>query len=223
MTMPEIVSREEWLATRREFLVREKEFTRARDALNAERRALPMVRVEQDYVFERPGERASLLDLFDGRRQLIVHHVMWLGDRGEACPSCTYHMNELPALDHLHRNDTTLVLVSRGPVEQIEAYRRRMGWPFPWYSSLGSDFNYDYHVTLDERVTPMLINYRTREEYEAAVGPQADLGSELPGVSVFLRDGDAVFHTYSAYARGIETLMFSLNYLDLTPLGRNPV
>ncbi|MFF4924030.1 DUF899 domain-containing protein [Kitasatospora sp. NPDC001261] len=219
--LPRVVGREEWLAARREFLVREKEFTHAREALSAERRRLPMVRVEEDYVFEGPDGKASLADLFEGRRQLIVHHVMFDPEWEEGCPSCRFQIREIGYLPHLHERDTTLVLVSRAPQEKIRRYKERMGWDnIPYYSSYGSRFNYDFHATLDESVTPLLINFRTREEHEAAVGPWDIWGHELPAVSVFLRDGEEVYHTYSTFSRGLDILLAVHNYLDLTPLGR---
>ncbi|WP_103343322.1 DUF899 domain-containing protein [Amycolatopsis sp. CA-126428] len=220
MSLPQVVSREEWLGARREFLRKEKEFTRARDALNAERRELPMVEVDKDYVFEGPDGKIRLLDMFEGRRQLIVHHVMFDPSWDEGCGNCRFQVRDLGHLPHLHEKDTTLALVSRAPYPKIAAYRERMGWTVPYYSSYGDDFNYDYHATLDESVTPLLINFRTKEEHEAAVGPWDIWGTELPGLSVFLREGDQVFHTYSTYARGLDILLFTLNYLDLTPLGR---
>jgi predicted dithiol-disulfide oxidoreductase (DUF899 family) len=223
MVLPRVVSREEWFTARKHLLAEEKEFTRARDELSAERRRLPMVRVDKEYVFDGPEGKVTLPDLFEGRKQLIVHHLMWLPDRGEVCPSCTFQMNDLGDVTHLHDKDTTLVGVTRGPQVDIDAYRERMGWTFPCYSSLGSDFNYDFHVTLDEDVVPLLINFRTRAEHEQAVGAWDIWGDELPGVSVFLRDEGTVFHTYSTYSRGLDILLFTLNYLDLTPLGRqNP-
>jgi predicted dithiol-disulfide oxidoreductase (DUF899 family) len=220
-SLPRIVSPEEWLAARREFLVEEKEFTLARDALNARRRQLPMTRVTKDYVFEGPGGHAGLLDLFDGRRQLVVHHVMFDPDWEEGCRNCRRQIRDIPYLPHLHEHDITLVLVSRAPFAKIDAYRERMGWTVPYYSSFGSDFNYDFHTTLDESVAPLLINFRTKAEHEAAVGPWDIWGHELPGLSVFLREGDDVYLTYSTYARGLDILLSSLNYLDHTPLGRD--
>jgi predicted dithiol-disulfide oxidoreductase (DUF899 family) len=220
MSLHKVVSREEWLDARREFLRKEKEFTRARDALNAERRELPMVEVDEDYVFEGPDGKIRLLDMFEGRRQLIVHHVMFDPSWDEGCGSCRFQIRDLGHLPHLHEKNTTLALVSRAPYPKIAAYRERMGWTVPYYSSYGDDFNYDYHATLDESVTPLLINFRTKEEHEAAVGPWDIWGTELPGLSVFLREGDQVFHTYSTYARGLDILLSTLNHLDLTPLGR---
>ncbi|SFM11453.1 Predicted dithiol-disulfide oxidoreductase, DUF899 family [Gracilibacillus orientalis] len=219
-TKPNIVSRKEWLASRKDFLKKEKELTRARDELNAERRKLPMVEIDMEYIFEGARGKASLLDLFEGRRQLIVHHVMFDPSWNKACSGCTHHMDDLGHLPHLHEKNTTLAVVSRAPLSKIVAYKKEMGWTFPWYSSFGSDFNYDFHVTLDEAVTPLQINFRSKKEHEKAVGRWDIWGTELPGVSVFLREDDRIFHTYSTYSRGLDILLFSLNYLDLTPLGR---
>jgi predicted dithiol-disulfide oxidoreductase (DUF899 family) len=225
MSLPQVVSRDDWLAARKELLVKEKELTRQRDALNAERRELPMVEVEKDYVFEGPDGKASLLELFDGRRQLIVRHFMFDPRWDEGCPSCSAGADEISdgLLEHLHTRDTSLVVVSRAPLDKIERYKARKGWTFPWYSSYGSDFNYDFHVTLDESVAPIEYNYRTKAEHEQA-GTSGYVGGdqpiEVPGQSCFLRDGDRVFHTYSSYARGAEMTGGSYYYLDLTALGR---
>ena len=215
MALPDVVSREEWLAARKALLTREKELTRARDALNAERRRLPMVRVEKDYVFEGPDGAASLLDLFEGRRQLIVGHVMWDPDWPRACRSCSSGLAEISVgqLRHLPERDTTYAAVSRAPQSKIGPFRAEMGWPFPWYSSHGGDFNYDYHVTLDASVAPEEYNYRPATW-------DGDRPMEMPGTSCFLRDGDTVFHTYSMYARGAEQIGGSYYFLDLTALGR---
>jgi predicted dithiol-disulfide oxidoreductase (DUF899 family) len=212
--LPQVVSRDEWLAARKELLAREKELTRARDVLNAERRRLPMVRIEKEYVFEGPGGEASLLDLFDGRRQLIVGHFMFDPSWDEGCPSCSAGADEISngLLKHLHTRNTTFVYVSRAPLAKIEEYRASKGWTFPWYSSYGSDFNYDFHVTLDESVVPVEYNYRTSVEGEQPF--------EAPGRSCFLREGDSVFHTYSVYARGLEAVGGSYYFLDETALGR---
>jgi predicted dithiol-disulfide oxidoreductase (DUF899 family) len=225
MSLPQVVSRDEWLAARNELLVKEKELTRQRDALNAERRRLPMVKIEKDCVFEGPGGKASLLDLFDGRRQLIVRHFMFDPSWDEGCPSCSAGADEISdgLLQHLHTRDTSFVVVSRAPLEKIEKYKARKGWTFPWYSSYGSDFNHDYHVTLDESVAPIEYNYRTRAEHERAgtsAYVEGEQPIESPGQSCFLRDGDHVFHTYSNYARGAEMTGGSYYYLDLTALGR---
>ncbi|MFC4053272.1 DUF899 domain-containing protein [Actinomadura syzygii] len=215
MALPDVVSRDEWLEARKALLAKEKELTRARDALNAERRRLPMVRVEEDYLFEGPDGPASLLDLFEGRRQLIVGHVMWDPDWPRACRSCSSGLAEISVglLRHLHDRDTAYAAVSRAPQSKIGPFRAEMGWVFPWYSSHGSGFNYDYHVTLDESVAPEVYNYRPLEM-------EGDRPMELPGSSFFLRDGDAVYHTYSMYARGAEQVGGSYYFLDLTALGR---
>ncbi|MGH3907959.1 MAG: DUF899 domain-containing protein [Pseudonocardiaceae bacterium] len=225
MSLPQVVSRDEWLAARKELLAEEKAMTRARDALNTKRRELPMVRIDKEYVFEGPDGKVGLLDLFDGRRQLIVSHFMFDPEWDEGCSSCSAGADEMSAglLQHLHTRDTSLAYVSRAPLAKIEKYKTSKGWDFPWYSSYGSDFNYDFHVTLDDSVTPVEYNYRTKTEHEQA-GTSYYVASEQPiegpGMSCFLRDGDSVFHTYSMYARGAETLGGSYYFLDLTALGR---
>ncbi|HUF84570.1 MAG TPA: DUF899 domain-containing protein [Acidimicrobiia bacterium] len=224
MSLPKIVSPEEWRAARLELLAEEKAMTRARDALSMKRRELPMVRVEKDYVFEGLDGPAGLLDLFDGRRQLVVGHFMFDPTWDDGCPSCTAGADEMSPglLAHLHARDTTLAYVSRAPIAKIEDYKASKGWTFPWYSSFGSDFNYDFHVTLDESVAPIEYNYRSREEHEGAGSPivEGDQSAECPGRSSFLRDGDAIFHTYSVYARGLESMGGSYYLLDETALGR---
>jgi predicted dithiol-disulfide oxidoreductase (DUF899 family) len=219
MDLPKITSREEWLEARERLLAKEKEATRVRDELRAERRALPMVEVEKDYVFEGPDGEASLLDMFEGRRQLIVQHFMFDPEWEDGCPSCTYFSEDLGHLPHLHEKDTSFAVISRAPLRKIEAYKRKKGWTFPWYSSFGSDFNYDFHVTMDESVAPAEYNYRSAAEHRQAGMPWYTEG-EQPGVSVFLREGEKVFHTYSAFARGSEHLVSTAMFLDLTPLGR---
>lgn len=230
---PRIASRAEWLAARKQLLEKEKALTRAGDALAAERRRLPMVRIDKDYVFEGPagwGGKATLADLFDGRRQLIVYHFMFdaddppAGQSGapwdEGCPGCSFMADNLPRhLEHLHARDTNLVLVSRAPLAKIEPFYRRMGWTLPWYSSFESDFNYDFHVTLDPDRGSTEWNYRDAAELVRA-GKIPSVRGELPGLSVFLRVGDGVFHTYSTYARGLEAALPTCHLLDLTPLGR---
>ena len=225
MNLPQVVSRDEWLAARKELLAREKELTRQRDALNAERRRLPMVRIEKEYVFEGPEGKASLLDLFERRRQLIVGHFMFSPEWDEGCPSCSAGADEISngLLKHLHTRDTTFVYVSRAPLAKIEAYKAGKGWTFPWYSSYNTNFNFDFHVTLDESVTPVEYNYRTKAEHEQAGSDayvEADQPIERPGRSCFLREGNSVFHTYSVYARGLETVGGSYYFLDETALGR---
>jgi predicted dithiol-disulfide oxidoreductase (DUF899 family) len=225
MSLPAIVSRDEWLAARKELLAKEKELTRARDALNADRRRLPMVKIEKDYVFDTPDGQKPLLDLFEGRLQLIVRHFMFNPEWDDGCPSCSAGADELAdgLFEHLRMRDTTMVTVSRAPLQKIEDYKRRKGWTFPWYSSYGSDFNYDFDVTIDETVAPAVYNYRSKAEHEEkGTGYYFDGEQPLeqPGLSVFLRSGDDVFHTYSNYARGGETVGGSYYYLDLTALGR---
>jgi len=219
MTLPKIASQDEWLAARKQLLDKEKEATRVRDALSGERRELPMVEVEKDYVFDGPGGPVRLLDMFDGRRQLIVHHFMFDPSWDVGCSSCTSLVADRGDPAYLHARDTSLVLISRAPLEKLEVYRERMGWTVPWYSSFGSDFNYDFHVTMDESVAPVEFNYRGMAEWEQA-GMAYYISGEQPGVSVFLRDGDRVFHTYSTFARGVESLSPTAGFLDLTPLGR---
>jgi predicted dithiol-disulfide oxidoreductase (DUF899 family) len=206
-------------------LAKEKELTRQRDALNAERRRLPMVRIEKEYVFEGPDGKASLLDLFDGCRQLIVYHFMFAPSWDEGCSSSSAGADEISngLLKHLHARDTTFVYVSRSPLAKIEAYKASKGWTIPWFSSYGSDFNYDFHVTLDESAAPIEYNYRTKAEHEQ-VGTsyyvEGEQPIEAPGRSCFLREGNSVFHTYSVYARGLETVGGSYYFLDETALGR---
>jgi predicted dithiol-disulfide oxidoreductase (DUF899 family) len=217
--LPEVVSREAWLAARKALLAKEKALTRQRDAVNAERRRLPMVRIDKQYVFDGSAGKATLLDLFEGRRQLVVYHFMFDPAWDEGCPSCSIVMDNLGHLAHLHARRTSFAAVSRAPRERFEPYKRRMGWTFPWYSSFGSDFNYDFHVTLDETVAPVEYNYLAKAALVAKGEPWFGSG-ESHGVSVFLRDGKSVFHTYSTYARGCDLLVGTFNYLDLTPLGR---
>jgi predicted dithiol-disulfide oxidoreductase (DUF899 family) len=225
MNRPQVASREEWLAARKELLAKEKELTRQRDALAAERRRLPMVKIDKEYLFEGPDGEASLVDLFEGRRQLIVYHFMFSPEWDEGCPSCSAGADEVSKglLEHLHARETTLAYVSRAPFPKLEAYKAKKGWIFPWYSSYGSDFNYDFHVTLDESVAPIMYNYRTKAEHEQ-VGTSYYVEGEQPierhGHSCFLRDGNDVFHTYSMYGRGAETVGGSYYFLDLTTLGR---
>jgi len=225
LSLPPIVTREEWVAARKELLAREKELTRARDALNADRRRLPMVEVTKDYVFEGPQGELRLIDMFEARRQLILGHFMFDPRWEDGCPSCSAGADEVAQgqMEHLHTRDTTLAYVSRAPLEKIERYKAKKGWTFPWYSSYGSDFNYDFHVTLDESVAPVEYNYRTPEEYEqrgSSFFTENEQPIEMPGTSCFLRVDDRVFHTYSSYARGAEMTGGSYYQLDLTALGR---
>ncbi|GAB3432526.1 DUF899 domain-containing protein [Flindersiella endophytica] len=199
MSLPEIVSREQWQVAREQLLAHEKELTRQQDALNAGRRRLPMVRIGKDYRFEGDAGEASLLDLFDGSAQLVVYHAMFAPEWSEACMGCRALMEESASprlIARLKGRDTSFVRVSRAPYAKLAAYRAARGWTFPWYSSYGSDFNRDFEVTM---------------------GPDGD---ERSGFSCFLRDGDDVFHTYSTYARGTERIADTYALLDLTAFGR---
>jgi predicted dithiol-disulfide oxidoreductase (DUF899 family) len=211
---PPIVGYAEWLEARKELLVREKELTRARDALNASRRRLPMVKMEQDYRFVGPGGEVGFAALFEGRRQLVIYHFMFDPRWDDGCPTCTRYVDGLSGLSTLHSRDATFALVSRAPYEKLAAYKERRGWSVPWYSSYGSDFNYDFHVTFDESVAPTEHNYR------AVSIPKDEQPGEGQGLSVFFRLGDDVFHTYSTYARGVEGLTSGYSFLDVTPYGR---
>jgi predicted dithiol-disulfide oxidoreductase (DUF899 family) len=223
MSLPPVVSRDQWVVARKALLAEEKAMTRAREALSTKRRELPMVRVEKDYVFEGANGKVHLEDLFEGHSQLIVQHFMFDPAWDEGCSSCTAAADEMSdgLRRHLSSRDTTFVVVSRAPLEKIERYRVSKGWTFPWYSSFGSDFNYDFNVTIDASVAPVMWNYRTMEELtKVGMGWLGEGSSEQPGYSVFLRDGDATFYTYSVYARGTEMLGGSYYFLDLTALGR---
>ncbi|MET1078015.1 MAG: DUF899 domain-containing protein [Pseudomonas sp.] len=216
---PPVVDADTWLEARLALLAEEKALTAARDALNARRRQLPMVEVTEDYRFQGVDAELGLLEVFEGRRQLIVYHFMFFEARGEGCLGCSSLVDNIGHQAHLHARDTHLVLVSRASQEQLQPFKRRMGWTLPWYSSLGSRFNHDYQVTLDEAVAPVRYNYRDQAELQR-LGLDHHLAGEQPGVSVFLRDGTRVYHCYSSYGRGLDLLMGTYNYLDLTPLGR---
>ncbi|SNX57663.1 predicted dithiol-disulfide oxidoreductase [Streptomyces sp. TLI_55] len=198
MSLPEVVSREEWRAARGELLVREKAATRARDALNAERRRLPMVEIEEEYLFEGGDGKATLLDLFEGRSQLVVHHFMFAPEWDAGCRGCSAFLDQIGHLAHLKARDTTFAAVSRAPYTKILPFKARMGWTVPWYSSYGDAFNRDFEATLVH-------------EGELV---------ERPGISCFLREWDRVFHTYSTYERGLDGLGSTTSLLDLTALGR---
>lgn len=224
--LPEVVSREAWLAARTALLISEKEALRARDALNTRRRELPMVRLEREYRFDGPDGQVGLLDLFDGERQLVVQHFMFAPDAEDGCPSCTAAVDELSdgLLRHLRARSTVYAVVARAPIAKLERYRAKRGWTIPLYSSFGSDFNYDFHVTLDASVAPIQFNYRGPDELRAG-GLEwiLDAGGqpyEQPGMSCFLRDGDDIFHTYSTFARGTEHVGGAYGILDMTALGR---
>jgi len=211
-----VVSRGEWLEARRMHLAREKEFTRLRDRLGAERRALPWVKVDKPYVFERPQGTVTLPELFGGRHQLIVYHFMLGPGWQEGCPSCSFLADHIDgAVVHLAQRDVTLLAVSRAPLRQIAAFKQRMGWRFTWVSSYGSEFNFDYHVSFTKaQMAGGAVDYN--------FAPREFPCEEAPGLSVFYKDehGD-VFHTYSAYARGLDLLVGAYNYLDLAPKGRD--
>jgi predicted dithiol-disulfide oxidoreductase (DUF899 family) len=220
MTDHPVVSREDWLTARRALLEREKEETHLRDAVNAERMALPWVRVEKSYRFQTPEGERSLSDLFDGRSQLLVYHFMLAPDWEAGCVGCSFLSDHLDgALPHLTHHDVSLTAISRAPLDVINAYRSRMGWRFPWVSSYDADFNYDYGVSwTPEQLASGRIFYNFAEE-----GIEVrDDGTESPGMSAFFKDGDGtIFHTYSAYARGIEDWIGTLMILDRAPKGRN--
>ncbi len=217
--IPKVVSRDEWLAERKQLLMREKELTRQHDRVNAERRRLPMVKLEKEYVFDTPTGKQSLADLFEGRKQLVVYHFMFDPAWDKGCPGCTGFVDAIGDLSTLNERDTTFAVISRAPLSKLETYRESKGWNVLWVSSFGSDFNYDFHVTLDEKVAPIEYNFLDSAGLEAK-GDLCHIGGESPGVSVFFRVDDAVYHTYSAYARGVEALTNSYSLLDVTPYGR---
>jgi predicted dithiol-disulfide oxidoreductase (DUF899 family) len=194
MNLPQVVSRDAWRIARQQLLAKEKAATRAYDVLNAERRRLPMVKIDKRYVFEGPDGMVSLGDLFDGRRQLIVYHFMFDPSWDAGCQGCSFLVDNIGHLAHLHARDTSLVLISRAPLKTIEPFKQRMGWTIPWFSSFGSDFNYDFEATTEHGEDHVL--------------------------SVFLRDGDSIYHTYSTNGRGTDIVGSTYSYLDLTPLGR---
>lgn len=210
-----VVPQAEWLAARKEFLKKEKEFSRLRDELSRLRRELPWERVEKKYVFHGANGDLTLADLFDGRTQLIVYHFMLGPGWKEGCPSCSYLADCFdPASVHMAQRDTTLAVVSRAPLAEIEVFKKRMGWKFPWVSSNGSDFNYDFQVSANK---DELAGGKVYYNYENTDFPS----EERPGASVFLKKGSEVFHTYSTYARGLDILIPTYNFLDLTPKGRD--
>jgi predicted dithiol-disulfide oxidoreductase (DUF899 family) len=202
MNRPPVVSAAEWQAAHEQLLAKEKEATRARDELAAERRRQPIVRIDKEYVFEGPSGPATLTDLFDGRRQLIVYHFMFGPNQDVGCDGCSMFVDQVGHLAHLHARDTSFVLVSRAPLARIEPYKQRMGWTIPWYSSFDSDFNVDLGLSPE---IPQPSEYQDGESF---------------GLSVFLRDGDEVFRTYFTTLRGVEALGSVWTFLDLTPFGR---
>ena len=213
---PRVVSQAEWLAARKELLAKEKNFTRQRDALSAQRRELPWVKVDKEYVFDTSGGKQTLSDLFDGRCQLIVYHFMFGPEWEEGCPSCSLVSDHMDgAVVHLAQRDVTLAVVSRAPVAKIEAFKKRMGWRFQWVSSYRNDFNWDYHVSFTKEE---MAQGKMYYNYEVGEFPR----DEAPGTSVFYSDSSGeIFHTYSTYARGGDLMIGAYNYLDLTPKGRD--
>jgi predicted dithiol-disulfide oxidoreductase (DUF899 family) len=215
-TLPKIASQAEWLAARKELLKKEKEFSKLRDELSRQRREMPWEKLEKAYMFDGPKGKESLADLFGERSQLIVYHFMLGPDWKEGCPSCSFISDHIDAsVVHLAARDVRLVVVSRAPLAQIEAFKKRMGWRFHWVSSNATDFNFDYQVSM------------TKEELEKGqvyynYSTQQFPSEERPGTSVFYRDGSGnIFHTYSSYARGLDILIGAYNWLDLTPKGRD--
>src|ERR1700757_3486107 len=215
MTKHQIVGREEWIAARKRFLAKEKEFTHLRDQLSRERRDLPWESVSKQYVFEGENGRETLADLFGKRSPLIVYHFMYGPDWEIGCKSCSFWADNFNGIiPHLNQRDVSLVAVSRAPLEKLKAHARRSGWTFKWVSSLGSDFNFDYNVSFSPEAL-------ARREAFYNYTPQ-DVGStEMPGISVFFKDGDQIFHSYSTYGRGLDMLNTAYHYLDLAPKGRD--
>ena len=216
MTKQNVVSRDKWLEARKAHLAKEKEFTRLRDELSRQRRELPWAQVEKNYVFDAPGGKQSLAELFNGRSQLVIYHFMFDPAWSQGCKSCSFvadHYN--PAIIHLEHRDVTMVTVSKAPLEKLEAFRKRMGWTFKWVSSFGNDFNRDFHVSFTEQELKSglsVYNY-DRKPYPI---------TELPGMSVFAKDDEGnVFHTYSTYARGLDTFLGTYHLLDIVPKGRD--
>lgn len=226
---PRAVSRAEWLKERTKLLAQEKEMTMARDRLNTARRELPMIRIDQDYTFDGPEGSVRLLDFFAGRQQLVVYHFMWRWENGEPldepCKGCSNWADQL-ARGHftsLHQRNTSLALITRGPLAKVTPFKARMGWSFPLYLSFGTRFNHDFGVTIDSSIAPSAYNYRTKEEHiQAGTGYYFEGGEpfDMHGLSFFLRHGDEIFHTYSTYGRGAEDSGGSSHLLDMTALGR---
>ncbi len=216
---PPIASHEDWRAQRVALLEKEKEVTRQYDRVAAERRRLPMVRIEKTYVFEGALGNRSLADLFEGKEQLIVYHFMFDPAWEKGCPGCTGFVDSLGDLSLLGERRTAFALISRAPFAKLEAYRKQHGWERAWYSSFGSDFNYDFHVTLDEKVAAVEYNFRDKEEL-VKKDPNNKPEGESHGLSVFFKKDGEVFHTYSTYARGVESLCDAYSLLDVTPYGR---
>jgi predicted dithiol-disulfide oxidoreductase (DUF899 family) len=216
MAKHDVVSREQWLAARRELLAEEKAFNKARDALSERRRALPWVLVDQPYSFEGPRGRETLAELFGARSQLLVYHFMFGPEWEQGCPSCSFWADNFNGIDiHLAHRDISFVVISRAPLEKLEAYRQRMGWSFKWVSSFGSDFNFDYHVSFTpEEIAKGEMNYN--------FGLNRFPSSEATGASAFAKDEDGrVYHTYSSYSRGVDMLNGAYHWMDIAPKGRD--
>jgi predicted dithiol-disulfide oxidoreductase (DUF899 family) len=211
MNITRTASREQWLAERLDLLAKEKAAGRQMAALAEQRRALPAVPIDKNYVFEGPVGKVALVDLFDGCSQLIVYHFTWVHDIDEDCPSCSFAVDNMPDPIHLNKGaDTTLALVSRVPYARLSQYKARVGWRLPWYSSHGSDFNFDLHVSNDDSKTPSEYKYKDK----------GTNGADRQGVSIFVRDGGKVFHSYSSYGVGADVMLSTYRFLDLNPLRR---
>ena len=216
MTTPKIVSKQQWLEARKAHLAKEKELTRMRDELSRQRRELPMVKVDKDYVFDGPDGKQSLADLFDGRSQLIVYHFMFDPEWSQGCKSCSFLADHYdPAIVHLNHRDVSMVTVSKAPLKKLTAFQKRMGWKFKWLSSFDNDFNRDFNVSFTEQElkSPLSVYNYDRKPYPI---------KELPGISVFLKDDEGnIFHTYSSYARGLDIFLTAYHLLDIVPKGRD--
>jgi predicted dithiol-disulfide oxidoreductase (DUF899 family) len=211
-----VVSRKAWLEARQQLLAKEKELTRLRDQLSQQRRELPWVKVDKEYIFDGPNGQETLAELFEGRSQLLIYHFMFDPTWDEGCKSCSFWADNYNGIiTHLNQRDVSMVTVSRAPLAKLEAFKQRMGWSFKWVSSFHTDFNFDYHVSFTEeaqKARNIYYNYTKHESY----------GSEAPGISVFHQDKSGnVFHTYSCYARGLDMLNVAYHYLDLVPKGRD--
>jgi predicted dithiol-disulfide oxidoreductase (DUF899 family) len=218
ITQHPVVSRDEWIVARKQHLAKERELTHLRDSLSAERRALPWVRVDKNYVFDTTEGKATLADLFDGRSQLLVYHFMLSPTSDHICEGCSFISDHVDAARmHFEYNDLSFVAISRAQIDKIESVKKRMGWQFKWVSSYGNDFNYDYHVSFTKEQIA-----KGKTDYNYGTTDYTD--EDLPGVSVFYKDeAGNVFHTYSSYARGGDVLLGAYNFLDLTPKGRNEI
>jgi predicted dithiol-disulfide oxidoreductase (DUF899 family) len=217
---PPVATREQWLAARRLLLDQEKMLTREYDRINAQRRRLPMVKLEKAYQFQTPDGEKSLLELFEGQRQLVIYHFMFDPEWDKGCPGCTSFVDSLGDISGLKKRNTTFALVSRAPLSKLEKYKSERGWTVPWYSSFGSDFNYDFDVSHDETIAPISYNFEPKEVVEARRGGPGSVKGEDHGLSVFFELDGTVYHTNSTYARGVEMLADGYALLDQTPYGR---